>query len=165
MNYIVLYSLNIHKQTNKWINWNIRIVYIMWTESDILTTWVVFCAGLCSGARPSSLAFTDWRMAKMFLEKFCRGAMQIQIWWVCTKKYWLSHHLVNYKKWNIIVWGNKTKGFNVKRQIVQNCAELFILNNSEKMPWMLINVCFQVGYSILSIKILWVLPSTRTSEL
>lgn len=40
-------------------------------KDGVLTAWVVFCAGLCSGARPSSLAFTDWRMAKMFLEKFC----------------------------------------------------------------------------------------------
>lgn len=36
----------------------------------VLTTWVWFWVCLCSGARPSSRAFTDCRMANIFLEKF-----------------------------------------------------------------------------------------------
>lgn len=39
-------------------------------QGAALTVGAVFGAGLCSGARPSSLAFTDWRIAKIFLAKF-----------------------------------------------------------------------------------------------
>lgn len=44
-----------------------------------LTVGAVLGAGLCSGARPSSLALTDWRIAKIFLAKFWKR-YQVLYW-------------------------------------------------------------------------------------